>query len=93
MFPLRPSAARALGLLLFAALLTGCGLRQRREAAETEAAAASVTAPPSEVGATPVPEATAAASGDDQGAQIDAQLGALEDALNQTDTVPEGANP
>ena len=36
---------------------------------------------------------TTAATGNDQGAQLDQLLAAMQDQLNKTDTVPEGANP
>lgn len=134
---------------LLAGALTGCGVRQRRQAAETATAAAQATSglsnptlapatatpdddqanaldaelealntelsdadtlddletdiPPDEAPATPAaesaatatpaPEATTGVGETDQGAEIEQLLDALQNSLDQTDTVAEAANP
>jgi hypothetical protein len=43
--------------------------------------------------ATPAPQATPVISSSDPGAQLDQMLGAKQDQLSKTDTVPDAANP
>jgi len=87
MSAMHPAPLRTLGLTLLiggflAGSLSGCAARRRPPASGTATAA---TAAPS--------QPTAVSSAADQGAQIDQLLGAMQDQLSKTDTVPEGANP
>ena len=57
------------------------------------AAASAATNTPSAGQPTPAPRPTTAPSGNDQGAQIEQLLAAMQAQLGKTDTVPEAANP
>ena len=63
------------------------------DAPATAAVAAAATDAPAAGQPTLAPQPTTASSADDQGAQIDQLLNAMQDQLGKTDTVPEAANP